>query len=119
MGSESQQKIGDIETWVLSMAGKAAIDNATLGFIDQIRQMVEDMVPQVLNRIAASVQELRRLLEAFSHCRLETAQADLTDLQRRHRYCRGNESRQALATAEAVQVWYASDTAALLQQDHV
>ncbi|CAE7523776.1 unnamed protein product [Symbiodinium pilosum] len=109
MSSQSQQKIGDLETWVMSMAGKSAMDNATLGFIDQIRQMVEDMVPQVLSRSEASVQELKRLLEAFSHCRLESAQTDFSDLQQRHLYCRRNESLQALATTEAKQVWFASD----------
>eukprot|EP00439_Symbiodinium_sp_Y106_P069412 s2448_g11.t3 len=109
MGSDSQ-KIDDLETWVMSMAGKGAVDNATVGFIDQIRQMVEDMVPQVLNRSAASVQELKRLLEAFTHCRLEKVlQEDLAELQERHFYCRGNESRQAIATAEATQTWSASD----------
>lgn len=109
MGSDSQ-KIGDLETWVMSMAGKVEMDNATVGFIDQIRQMVEDMIPQVLNRSAASVQELRRLLEAFTHCRLEKVlQEDLAELQERHLYCRGNESRQAIATAEASQTWSASD----------
>mmetsp|Transcript_28975 Transcript_28975/g.68921 ORF Transcript_28975/g.68921 Transcript_28975/m.68921 type:complete len:396 (-) Transcript_28975:37-1224(-) len=109
MGSDSQ-KIGDLETWVMSMVGKVEMDNATVGFIDQIRQMVEDMIPQVLNRSAASVQELRRLLEAFTHCRLEKVlQEDLAELQERHLYCSGNESRQAIATAEASQTWSASD----------
>ena len=117
MSSQSQQKIGDLETWVMSMAGKSAMDNATLGFIDQIRQMVEDMVPQVLSRSEASVQELKRLLEAFSHCRLESAQTDFSDLQQRHLYCRRNESLQALATTEAKQVWFASDLDPLLQPE--
>ena len=73
------------------------------------------MVPQVLNRSAASVQELKRLLEAFTHCRLEKVlQEDLAELPERHFYCRGNESRQAIATAEATQTWSASDLAALL-----
>ena len=96
------------------MAGKVAMDNATYGFIDQIRGMVEGMVPQVLSRSDASVQELQRLIEAFSHCRLEASlQEDLTDLQSQHLYCRGNESRQALAMAEATEVWSASDMAHL------
>jgi len=110
--ASSENDLGGLEAWVLSMArSKVTVDNTTLGFVKQIQQMVEDMLPQVLNRCHEGIAELERLIEAFDQCKLGSLEPkkDWGELQIRHIWCRGNESHQALAAEAARHVWLPSD----------